>query len=126
MKFLSLILSLLLTFQVFAECDFSTIKQIDANTWAYQKDCHLLVGQLVRDESARKQQVELLNQSISLKDLAISKADERTELWRNTSYKLEDRLITQDKYQSYTRWGYFALGAAAVVLGGWAAGQASK
>jgi hypothetical protein len=126
MKFLSLILSLLLTFQVFAECDFSTIKQIDANTFSYSRDCHLLVGQLVRDEAARKQQIELLNQSISLKDLAISKADERTELWRQTSYKLEDRLITQDKYQNYTKWGYFAMGSLAVILGGWAAGQASK
>jgi hypothetical protein len=126
MKFLSLILAFLLTFQVFADCDFSTIKQIDDNTFQYSKVCHLLVGQLVKNEADRKQQIELLNQSIQLKDLAIQKSDERITLWRDTSYKLEDRLQKQDQYQNYTRWGYFALGAAAIVLGGWAAGQASK
>lgn len=106
-------------------CDWSTIKKVDS-IYHYTKECNLEVGRLVQEAEKRRQQVDKLNKSIELKDLAIDKAEQRVELWKNTSYKLEDRLIKHDKWSKRNDWILFGGGMLTAILTGWAIGQASK
>lgn len=80
----------------------------------------------MQEQKLREEQVSKLNDSIKLKDLAITKADERIELWKDTTYKLEDRLIKHDKYARKNDWMLFGGGILTTILTGWAIGQATK
>jgi hypothetical protein len=111
------ILCMCINTSLFADCDWSEIKQVGEN-FLYPKDCHILVGQMSKELQDRRQQVDLLNKSIDLKDLALQKSDERVNVWRTTSYTLEDRLQKQETFTNWTKWGYFVMGAAAIVCGG--------
>lgn len=107
-----------------ADCDFSTgITPGPNNTFIYTGECHRKVGQLVQDNAAKDKTIGELNQVITLKDLAITKADERTQLWMNTSFKMEDRLNEVDSIYKKNEWLYFTLG---IVVTGAAVYGASK
>jgi hypothetical protein len=134
-KLLSVIITLLLTINAFS-CDFSTIQQ-QGDNFVYNKDCHLEVGHLVKENSSQKQQLDELKKandsrteesahlrkSIQLKDLALDKADERVSKWREESYNQNDRLLRQDRLSGYTNWFYFGGGVAIAILSVFAAGQ---
>jgi len=106
-------------------CDWSTIKKV-GNIYQYSKECNLAVGKLVRDSKLSQERTDKLNKALDLKDLALSKSDERIVLWRKTSYKLEDRLIKHDKYSSAKGWLLFGSGILTTILTGWAIGQAVR
>lgn len=114
MKILTLILCLSFCTQVFA-CNVKQIKEQADGSFSYPLDCHLEFGRLVRVEKEREKQIEHLNKSIELKDLAIDVSNDRIELWQNTAYKLEDRLLKYEATSERMRWIYFGLGV--IVMG---------
>lgn len=104
----------MMPFQALASCDWKTgIHLLPDSNYEYSHDCHIRVGETVRDLGVAQQQVILLNQAIDLKDLTISKADERADMWMKTSQELEKRVETLDKMNTTTKWLYFGLGVLA-------------
>jgi hypothetical protein len=122
MKMLSILLALcMVSNTAFADCNFSTdiTKQADG-TYSYTKECHIKVGQLVQDNKTKDQQISDLNQAITLKDLAITKSDQRAQMWMDTSFKLEDDVQKMNKFKSDNQWIYFGLGVLTVFAAGMA------
>ena len=108
----------------FADCDFSKgITPTDHGTYEYTKECHISVGQMRQNYLIDEQKIATLNKALDLKDLVINKANERADLWMNTSFKLEDRVMAIDKMESSNRWIYFGLGVLTVFVAGFAARQ---
>lgn len=116
------LISLMISILIFsnfahADCDFSIgISPLPDGRFAYSKDCHLKVGELVQSEATKDKQIADLTQAIQLKDLAIDKADQRVHLWMDTSFKLEDDLGKVQNLQSGNNHLWFGLGVAATVL----------
>lgn len=125
MKAISLlILSCLFSNLAIADCDWSTgITTGPNHTFIYSDACHLAVGVLVQSNKTKDAQIADLSQAISLKDLALSKADSRIQLWTDTTYKLQDRLTTVSQMESHNEWLMFALGSLATIGAGYAASQ---
>jgi hypothetical protein len=115
MKTLALFLSLIILNTSWANCNPKTIKQKDG-VFIYPVECHIEFGKLRAVEPERKKQIEHLNNSLKLKDLALNLAEERVENWKETSYKLEDKLLKYEKNSERTKWIYFGLGI--LVMGG--------
>lgn len=124
-KIYLILVVLSLSFQINAKCDWSTIKTTDQG-YLYSKECHIEVGKIVEEVELRKKQVEELNKTITFKDLAMTKADERIVLWRDTSFELEERIVKQRKWSAYNDYLWFGGGIAVTILSGWAMGQVSK
>lgn len=124
MKFLNVFIALsFLCVPAFAECDFSTgIKEVEGG-FLYTKQCHLKVGQMNEQLELKDQQIIHLEKSIELKDLAISKSNERIELWMDTSYKLEERVNKIDRMNDFNKWLYFGIGVAVTGIAVYGAGQ---
>ena len=126
-----MLMALLVNHSALASCNFNTdIVKVDTNTYHYTKECHIEVGkikntkeELEKAVDERKKQVEKLNESIKLKDLALDVADKRIMNWRDESYKQHERLIKQQQLSKYNDWLYFGGGIALTVLSVWAAGQ---
>lgn len=111
----------------FAACDFSTdIKESSNGTYSYTRDCHIEVGKAVRSVSLLGEKINLLEKQIDLKDLQISKYDERTQLWMDTSFKLNDKLMTYEATKKNDFWISFGLGVFTVLAAGYAVKQISK
>jgi len=112
------IIALLVTNPVFADCDWKKIVNNNDGTYTYSRELHLCVGQLKQDLEATNVQLSEYKKAIDLKDLALSKSNERADLWMDTSFKLEDRLNKIDELRSKNAWIYFGLGALTVVGAG--------
>ena len=113
-----------LSTNAYSACDFKTgITKVSDSSFLYNKPCHLEVGRLVEESKIRKKQVADLNKSLTLKDLAITKADARIDLWKATTYKLEDRMLRQKKFSKFNDTFMFGSGILAGFLSVWAAGQ---
>ncbi len=109
-RFIALILLFSLNAQ--ASCDWKTgITPGPNHTYIYSEECHQAVGQLVQ---ANKD----LTSAIQLKDLALTKADERMQLWMNTADSEQDRLAKMNSDTKTNQWLFFGLGVATVVLSG--------
>lgn len=121
---ISILLILLMTSNSFAFCDWEKdIKENSNGSYTYSPGCHAEVGKTLRVNGLLGAKIDLLEKQIELKDLQISKYDERTQLWMNTSNELNEKLI---KYQSITttdKWVAFGLGIGVTILSVWAAGQ---
>lgn len=114
---------LCLPLSAFAQCDFSTgITKTDQG-YLYTNECHIAVGQMKHDLGVAQAQVSLLQKSLDLKDLTITKADARADLWQASTFKLEDRINTIDQMRSTNNWMYFGLGVLTVFAAGYAASQ---
>lgn len=123
-KLNSLLLLLLIPSIALGECDFSTgITKLPEGNFQYTKECHIAVGNLVQSNATKDKQIADLNQAIDLKNLAISKSDERIVLWRDSTFKLEDRINTISSLQSSSNWLYFGLGAITVMGAGFMVGK---
>ena len=99
MAFLSLISNI-----AFADCDWkSDITPGPNHTFIYSEACHLQVGQLVQDAKVKDQQIADLNKALQLKDLALTNADARTQLWMTSTQNEQDRMakIESSQKQSY-------------------------
>lgn len=107
-----------------ADCDFSKgITPGPNDTFIYSGECHRKVGTLVQDNASKDKAIADLNQVITLKDLALTKADARTQLWMDTSFKMEDRLNEVDSIYKKNEWLYFALGIVVTGAAVYGAGQ---
>jgi len=105
-----------------ADCDYSKIQKVEGG-YLYTKDLHLCVGEMKQDLEIAQKQNEKFVKALDLKDLAISKADQRADMWMNTSFKLEDRVNTIQDMQKTNQWVYFGLGVLSVFVAGYAANQ---
>lgn len=106
-----------------AECDFSTgITKVDGG-YLYSKECHVKVGEMKLDLKISQEQNEKLTKALDLKDFAITKADQRADMWMNTTYKLEDRINTIDQMRATNQWVAFGLGALTMFAAAYAASQ---
>lgn len=115
-----------LPLQAFAECDFSTgITKVEGG-FLYTRECHLKVGEMKYDLGVKDLQIDKLTKALDLKDLAITKADQRADLWMNTAYKLEDRINTIDNMRQTNQWISFGLGALTMFAAAYAASQLQR
>jgi len=119
-----LLLTCFLSNAAMADCDFSTgITPGPNNTFIYTEECHLAVGKMKEDNAALTLEIGDLNKAIQLKDLALVKADQRTQLWMTTSDQLTDRITKIDDVAKHNEWMYFGLGVVTTFLAGYAAAQ---
>lgn len=110
-KILSLFLILGIGLSAFgAECDPSTIKQNVDGTYTYSRDCHVWVGQTKKRLTLLEDKVVQLEKKIELKDLAILKQEEIANHWRDTSFKLNDKLNTYEAVRISNQRLYFVGG----------------
>lgn len=107
----------------FADCDYSKIVKNPDGTYTYSRELHLCVGQMKSELEAANTQVVEYKKVIDLKDLALTKANERSDMWMNTSFKMQDRINSIESLQSKSNLLYTALGVGLTVLSVWAAGQ---
>lgn len=106
----ALMVGLMLPWQAFAACDFKTgITQVPGG-FLYTEQCHLAVGQMRQSYLLDEQKIADLNKALDLKDITITKSDQRADLWMSTSLKLEERLQTVDQMKKTNEWIYFGLG----------------
>lgn len=106
------------------DCDFKKdIQKLDEENYKYTTDCHKEVGKRVKKLILKEKQVEKLEEVIELKDIAIVKGHERTELWMQTSYKLEDRVNAAERIKEKQQWYWFVLGVVVTGTAVWGAGQ---
>lgn len=110
---------------VFAECDFSKIVEKDGQ-YIYSPALHRCVGALVEKNKLYEEQNRAYDKALELKDLAISKTEERVRLWQDATYKLEDRYNKQTKYNDYRDWIFFGLGVVATGTAVYLAGHIYK
>ncbi len=120
-KIVSLFVSFcMLSHAASAECDFSIgITPGPNHTYVYSESCHIKVGELVQSNKTKDAQIADLSKAIELKDLAITKADQRTQLWMDTSYKLEDRVTKIDELRGKNEMLYYGLGILTVFAAGY-------
>lgn len=126
-KIISAVLALLMFSNVcFADCDFSKGITKTGNGYLYTPECNLAVGQLVQDNQTKDTQIADLTKAISLKDLAVKTSDDRTQLWMDTSLKLEKNINEIDSLKKDNEWIAFGLGALTVIGTGFALGAVTN
>lgn len=110
-----------------ADCDFKTgVEKLPDGRFAYSSECHIKVGEMKRDNGLLTTQVADYQKVIELKDLALTKANERADLWMNASFKLQDRMNAVDELKSKNQLLTFFAGVAVTGLAVWGAGQLVK
>jgi hypothetical protein len=110
-----------------ADCDFSKgITPGPNHTFIYTEECHLEVGKIKQQNNTLTAQLGDLTKAIELKDLALTKADTRTQLWIDTNDKMSDRLTKIDETYKHNEWLYFGLGVLTTFAAGYIAAQAIK
>lgn len=103
----------LVSHSALASCNPSDIKQQNyygEPRYAYPVDCHIDYGRLRKAEPLYKKQAKELKKSIEMKDLALKYSNERTETWKETTYKLEDKMLKLEKNHDRMKWIYFGIG----------------
>ena len=106
-----------------ADCNFATgITKVEGG-YLYTKECHIKVGEMKQDLDIAEAQKKKYAEAILFKDIAITKSDERAELWRTTSFKLEDRLTAMDELRKNNATLYFGLGILTMFAAGYMASQ---
>ena len=125
MKIIHFIVYLMISpLSIYAECNLKTdIVKNPNGSRTYSEECHLLMGDWKKDLEKAEQEIVKLEQAIKLKDLAIVDYEKRVDLWRDTSFNLESKLTTIERFQTTDRWIMFGMGVATTVLSVWAAGQ---
>ena len=110
-----------------ASCNVKTdiVKQANG-TRIYSLDCHKMVGKLIQDEKDRKEQIEHLNKTISLKDLSLDLSDKRANLWQHEAENQYNLLQKHAKWRTYEKYIWFSGGIALTVLSVWAAGSLAR
>ncbi len=123
-SFLTFVFMAFTPFVALADCNFATdIKAMPDGSYSYSRDCHVEVGKRVKKLVIVEQQVVELEKTIELKDLALSKETERASLWMDTSYKLQDKLMSYQSASKASDRLYFITGVLVTVASVWAAGQ---
>ncbi len=124
MKKLIAILLLTVSFSnaALASCDFKGLVHNQDGSVIYSKDQHICVGQMIQDLGAANVQIGEYKKAIELKDLALTKSNERADMWMDTSFKLQDRLNAVDSLKAKNEYLAFGLGIVVTGLAVWGAG----
>lgn len=123
-KIIALVLSFsLFSGSCFADCDWSRIVKNPDGTYTYSKELNLCVGQNVQDGKTKDVQIQDLMKAVSLKDLAIQKADARAQNWMDTSFKLDEKVQSAVKDEKLSSWAYFGLGILTTFAAGYTAAK---
>jgi hypothetical protein len=125
-KFISLLAALCLATTSYADCSFKDLVKNPDGTVVYSAADHICVGQLKQDNAARTQQAADLNKAITLKDLTITKDEQRIQNWSDTSMKLEENIQKIDTLKQQNEWIYFGLGVLATFLAASAASNLAR
>lgn len=125
-KSILFLLILVSSLNSFAVCDNTDIKKNDDGSYTYGKECHLEVGRTFKELDIRKQQIGEMRDALILKDSLTAKLEERNQLWMDTSFKLNDKIQSYERYKSDNQWMIFGLGVLTTVLAGFALGQAAR
>ncbi len=107
----------------FADCDFTMgkgVNKLPDGNYEYSTACHVAVGQLVQDSKTKDIQLKDLGLALTAKDLALQASDQRTQLWMDTTFKLEKNINTMDELKKTNEWVYFGIGALTVIATGFA------
>ena len=124
MKLIAAILAVTMFSNVaLADCDFTMgkgVNKLPDGNYEYTKECHIAVGQLVTDNKTKDIQLKDLGLSLTAKDLALQASDARTQLWMDTTFKLEKNINTMDELKKTNEWVYFGIGALTVIATGFA------
>lgn len=115
------ILCFLISSQAMA-CQWSSIKQVESE-FVYSRGCHIKVGKLVKTEPLQREQVKKLKESITFKDLAITQADAKSNLWQKEAEKQLSHLQKYEKNARMERIIWFTAGVASILVGSWAINQ---
>lgn len=107
----------------FADCDYSKIVDNGNGTFTYSKELNLCVGKAIKDLNAANAQIDAYSKALTLKDLALDNANQRINMWQDTTWKLQDRMSTIDSLESKNKILYFALGIVVTGAAVWGAGQ---
>ena len=118
-----ILFSLLLTTNSIFACDFSSDVKKENNIYKYTEECHGEVGKIVKENDLNKEQINELEKSIELKDLALKISDKRANLYEEIAEKNTDRLNRLEESRKFSNWLYFASGVAASVLSVFAASK---
>ena len=127
-KLLNLVMATILFFSssVFAECDYSKVVSNTDGTYTYSKELHICVGRMKQDLLISQEKVDSLNKAIDFKNLALDASQKRTDLWMDTSFRLEDRLTKIQQLEKSNNWIYFGLGILTVFAVGYTVSQTYK
>jgi hypothetical protein len=110
-----------------AKCDWSNdIKENPNGTFTYTRECHIEVGKNFKSVSLLNEKVELLEKKLDLKDFQITRYEERTQLWMDTSFKLNDKLMTYEATKKNDFWISFGLGILTTIATGYLFNEISK
>jgi hypothetical protein len=110
-----------------AGCDWSNdIKENSNGTFTYTRECHIEVGKNFKSVSLLNEKIELLEKKLDLKDFQLSKYEERTQLWMDTSFKLNDKLMSYEATKKNDFWISFGLGVLTTIATGYLVNQLSK
>lgn len=120
---IALMIATFLPISALAECDFKTGITKTEGGYLYTRECHIKVGEMKQDLEIEVEKTAKLTKALELKDLAITRADQRADLWMNTSFKLEDRVNTIDEMRKTNQWLYFGLGVVTMFAASYAASQ---
>jgi len=126
--FIIALLTLIITCQsAFADnCDWGQIKANSDGTYTYSAQLNRCVGGVVRDLKAANDQIDSLNKSITLKDLAIHDSDLRAQTWMNSALALQTDLDKIHGIEESNKLIYTGLGVLGTTLAVIAAGQLAK
>lgn len=122
-KMLTFLIVLVFSASAFADCDYSKIVKNDNGTYTYTRELHLCVGQMKQDLEIATEQNLKFTKALELKDLALTKADQRTDMWQQTAFKLEDRITTIDGMRTSNQWLMFGFGMVTMLAASYAASQ---
>lgn len=123
-----ILLALIFTFHsVVYACDFSKdIKQNSDGSYTYSRECHIEAGKAVKRVSLLEEKIDLVDKKLELKDLMITKQEDRTQLWIQTSMDMHEKLQKYEDSRRREGWLNFGLGVGVTILSVWAAGQITK
>lgn len=127
MKPLMVVLVLSLIGQsAFGACDWSQIRKDRDGNYTYSPELHLCVGELVRDNKLKDEEIVHLKRAVELSDLALTKSQAQNEAWLNSSIKVQDQLLKYQNASEMDGWLKFSLGVAVTALAVFGAGQLNR
>lgn len=124
-SYLTILSTLLPTF-AYAQCDFSKGITKTEPGYLYTPECHKEVGRTVLENDARKDEIKALREALTNKDVIIDTERQRAELWRDTSFKMESRLSSYERWKSENQLLAFGVGVLVTVGAAYSLGQAAK
>lgn len=124
-KIVSSLLVFLLSSSAFADCKWSSIKEVE-DGFLYSEECHFKVGTLVANEKDYKIQIEEQKKAISLKDLTIKDLTTSSNMWEKEAKFQFQTLENYKEAEDKRKWLWIGTGVGATLLTIFLAGQVSK